>query len=181
MGGCFSCRSSYSFNTNILVVHLNGYVEEFEHPVLVSQFTANPPGQFVCTPVQLLKSFNGTRPLNPDALLEPGQIYFLLPYSTLQPDVSPVDLVSISRKLTAIAKSKRSSRTSALLSQEASLTCGMWGSPANSPDRISDAWASGGRSWKPILDTITEKSFTRRSESDLQEMHLETFNSLNLR
>ncbi|GAV63088.1 DUF4228 domain-containing protein, partial [Cephalotus follicularis] len=162
MGGCLSCRSSNTCNS-IRVVHVNGYVEEFAHPVWVSQLiTCKPSGRFVCTPVELLS--NRTRPMKPDALLELGQIYFLLPYSTLQADVSPVDLVSLARKLTAIAKSKRcetkSSRTGPLI----------LGACADGVQR-----SYGVRSWKPILDTIREKSFTRRSESDLQEMHLETF------
>ncbi|KAF3972858.1 hypothetical protein ACB098_09G154500 [Castanea mollissima] len=163
-------RSSQPFKS-IRVVHFNGYVEDFVHPVSVNEVTAKSPKHFVCTPAQLLT--NGSKPLKPDTQLELGKIYFLLPFSTLQADVSPMDLASIVRKLTTVAK------TSPLSSQQHSSN-----DPATSPNRFMEAEkpvvaygaprSARARSWKPILDTIRERSFNRRSESDLQEMHSET-------
>lgn len=169
MGACFSCRSSQPFKS-IRVVHFNGYVEDFEHPVSVNEVTAKSPKHFVCTPAQLLS--NGSKPLKPDTQLELGKIYFLLPFSTLQADVSPMDLASIVRKLTTVAK------TSPLWSQQHG------SNPATSPNRFMETEkpvvaygaprSARARSWRPILDTIRERSFNRRSESDLQEMRSET-------
>ncbi|KAF3452728.1 hypothetical protein FNV43_RR03161 [Rhamnella rubrinervis] len=181
MGGCFSCRSSSSPTTlksTVRVVHLNGYVEDFEQPVMVSQVTGKPSKQFVCTPAQILSS--GSKPLMHDTLLQPGQIYLLLPYSALQADVSPLDLASIVKKLTAIAKSSRVNDHQAKPSPSASP---VWNSSPgrSSPNRFAQPDNSGygaqrscrARLWKPILDPIRERSFNRRSESDIQAGNLD--------
>ena len=183
MGACFSIRSSSTFN-NVRVVHLNGYVEDFEQPISASQVIGNPPKHFVCTSIQLLSSCS-SKSLNGDTQLRPGQVYFMLPYSILQDEVSPVDLASLAKRLTAIAKTRpceynngnKSIKASPLSSQT------FWSSPSRSPGRVGVQEQIGmmmnGRlgtcsvqPWKPMLDTIREKSFTRRSESDLQENDL---------
>ncbi|KAF5461712.1 hypothetical protein F2P56_017787 [Juglans regia] len=169
----------------IRVVHLNGYVENFEHPVSVSQVTGKPAKHFVCTPSQLLSTTTGSKLLKPDAQLELGKIYLLLPFSALQAEVSPMDLACVVKKLTAVAKTSRceakSLRDSPLMSPYGSTP--VLNSPSRSPNRFvapeaamapSDAQRSSrARSWKPILNTIREKSFNRGSESDLQEKHSE--------
>ncbi|KAL5549459.1 hypothetical protein UlMin_004690 [Ulmus minor] len=152
MGACFSCKPSQtSFSNSVRVVHLNGLVEVFEYNVSVSEVIGKLTKHFVCTPAQLLST--GSRPLKPETLLEPGQIYLLLPFSALQADVSPLDLVSLVKKLTAIAKSGR---------------CEAYKSSGASPS-LRQNGSSPARSWKPKLDPIRERSFNRRSESDLQE------------
>ncbi|KAK2969252.1 hypothetical protein RJ640_003488 [Escallonia rubra] len=198
MGGCFSCRSPATF-INTRVVHLNGFVEDYEGPVTVSQVTGKPPKHFVCTQAQLLST--GLKPLKPDTQLEAGKIYFLLPYSAFRAEVSPMDLASMARKLTNKAKSARldakSVRTRLLASPNGSSPA--WCSPARSPaDRFldrsiedetgQDVAAYGmqkstkSRSWRPILATIKERSFNRRSESDLKEKPSEQRDSsLNMR
>lgn len=179
MGGCFSVSSSSKFN-KVRLVHLSGYVEDFEQPISVNQVIGNSPKHFVCTSIQLLSSCS--KPLNEDTQLQAGNVYFMLPYSILQGDASPVDLASLAKRLTAIAKTRCSDNKKSLkggpLSSQNEL-CTIWSSPSTSPGRVGVAeqigLAYGGRSpcrvqpWKPILDTIREKSFNRRSESDLQE------------
>ncbi|XP_059461954.1 uncharacterized protein LOC132190945 [Corylus avellana] len=176
MAACFSfCRSSPASKT-IKLVHMNGYVEDFEHPVSVSQATGKPPKHFVCTPAQLLCA--GSEPLDPDTQLEPGKIYFLLPFSVLQADVSPLDLVSIVRKLTAVAKARRREPPKSIQTSQYG-SSPVFSSPGTSPSRFMEPegnmMAYGAqrsarvRSWTPILDTIREMSFNRKSESDLQE------------
>lgn len=176
MGCIFSGTSSSPSSTanKIRVVHLNGYVEEFDHPVSVGQLItgSKPPKTFICTPSQLLS--NCSKPeLKPEKILEPGHVYFLLPYSTLQTDVSPVGLASLTRKLTKRAKSCKFSGK--FKSEKASHGGGegemqrkkmMMGCRAEMGPRL-------GRSWRPVLDTIRERSFNRRSESDLQEIYAE--------
>ena len=127
----------------------------------------------------------GAKPMRPDTLLEPGRIYFLLPYSALQADMSPLDYAAVAKKLTALAKTGRSDpnkspgRSSPVWSRQGG-SSPVWSSPSRSPSRFADAemGSAGGsfgaqrsvraRSWKPILDPIREKSFHRRSESELQ-------------
>ncbi|KAK7329754.1 hypothetical protein VNO77_23931 [Canavalia gladiata] len=177
MGACFSCNSSSTFK-NVRVVHLNGYVEDFEEPISASQVIGYPPKHFICTSTQLLSC--SSKSLNGDAHLQPGQMYFMLPYSVLQTDFSPVDLASLAKRLTAIGKTRAcdSLKGNSPLSSQT----GLWSSPSRSPGRVGVAvqvgksmTMNGGKSpcrlqpWKPILDTIKEKPLNRRSESDLQE------------
>lgn len=188
MGSCLSSPSKAKTapNNNVRIVHLNGLVEDFDHPVFVNQLiTSKPPKHFICTPAQLLSPFS--MPLNLDAKLELGQLYFLLPVSTLQPDVSPVSLVTLVKKLTEKANSKRPDCRAPISSPGASpmrspaggfgLSNVAMGSPGRSPTRFyePEIGSMGYRSqrsvqaWRPLLDTINERSFNRRSESDLQK------------
>ncbi|KAK2646411.1 hypothetical protein Ddye_021606 [Dipteronia dyeriana] len=158
--GCCCSRTSSSKSTikNIRVVHLNGHVEDFMFPVLVSQVTGRSQKHFLCTAGQLLVI--GSKPLKPDTLLEPGHIYFLLPSSALQADVSPLDLASLVKRLTAKAKSSKSQqgRCSSPLSLSS-----IWNSPDTSPEMETGVKGVSRtrRSWRPILDTIREMSFNR--------------------
>jgi hypothetical protein len=182
MGGCFSSRSSCT-SKKIRLVHLSGYVEDFEQPISVNQVinSRNPPTHFVCTSLQLLSS--SSKPLKGDTQLQPGNVYFMLPYSILQADVSPVDLASLAKRLTAKAKTsrfdeKKSLKGSSPLSNQDALSS-IWSSPSMSPGRVAVAEQYGmtyggrstcrGRLWRPLLDTIREKSFNRSNESDLKE------------
>ncbi|XP_041018058.1 uncharacterized protein LOC121260297 [Juglans microcarpa x Juglans regia] len=191
MGACFSCRSSSAVFKSIRVVHFNGFVEDFENPVSVCQVTGKPPKHFVCTPAQLLSTATATASasnlLKPDTQLEPGKLYFLLPYSTLQAEISPLDLASIAKRLTRVAKTNRSQAKSSRASPSISpySSSPVLNSPSRSPNRFGEPEASmvalgatkrssRARPWKPILDPIRERSFNRRSESDLQEKHSDT-------
>ncbi|THG09648.1 hypothetical protein TEA_014592 [Camellia sinensis var. sinensis] len=170
MGCCFSSRSSSSSTTLlkiIRVVHMNGHVEDFEHSVTVGEVIGKPPRHFVCTRAQLVSG--EPKPLKQETQLELGNVYFMLPYSTIQSDVSPVDLASIAKKLNRIAKtsSPQLANKSPLRNFLSSGSSPVWSSPATSPNRFSGSVKA--QSWKPLLDTIRERSFNRRSESDLQE------------
>lgn len=181
MGCSFSCKrlsSSSKFKNIIRIVHLNGYVEEIEYPVTVAEVTGKPPKHLLFTHVQLLS--NASTPLKLDTPLERGCVYFLLPYSLFDSNVSPVDLAPLARKLASIARKigSKSKSGKQKLSSSVSGNSTVWSSPARSPNRqFSDndqilygiQKSSKSRSWKPILSTIREISFNRRSESDLQE------------
>ncbi|CAL5376704.1 unnamed protein product [Camellia sinensis] len=170
MGSCFSSRPSSSSTTllkTIRVVHMNGHVEDFEHSVTVGEVTGKPPRHFVCTRTQLVSG--EPKPLKQETQLELGNVYFMLPYSTIQSGVSPVDLASIAKKLTRVAKTSQPqlANKSPLRNFLSSGSSPVWSSPATSPNRFSGSVKA--QSWKPFLDTIRERSFNRRSESDLQE------------
>ncbi|KAI4381128.1 hypothetical protein MLD38_007236 [Melastoma candidum] len=143
-------NSTPCFKAIVRVVHLDGHVQHFPYPVTVAHLIGEAPRHVVCTPLQLLSS--GFVPMKGDTLLQRGHVYFLLPYSALQADASPLDLSSLARKLLAKAKGPPPDR--------------------KKPQNVGggqERWVGGGRSWKPLLETIREKSFNRRSESDLQE------------
>ncbi|GMJ15600.1 hypothetical protein HRI_005229200 [Hibiscus trionum] len=158
MGCCLSssCSCKNAAPSSVRLVHFNGYVEDFEHPVTASEVTGQPPRQYLCTAAQLLSA--GSQPLNPEARLQSGQLYFVLPWSTLRGDVSPLHLASVVKRLTARAKSHDGSTKTMPLSA------------VNDRPKRRDTT----RTWKPILDTIREMSFTGRTESDLKAMHIIT-------
>ncbi|KAL4282065.1 hypothetical protein GQ457_03G044870 [Hibiscus cannabinus] len=172
MGSCLSCTSpscctkkkKKKKKTIIRVVHLSGLVEDFDRPVSVTEVigTGTAPKHFLCAPAQLL-SHGSNLPLQPHTLLQAGHVYFSLPYSILQSDVSPVALATLARKLTAKAKSTPTPCKAEVVNNAASTPDS---APLMScrPQRLSRL-----RPWKPVLHTIREKSFNRRSESDLQE------------
>ncbi|CAL0320317.1 unnamed protein product [Lupinus luteus] len=178
MGGCFSARS-YSTSNNIRLVHLCGYVEDFDEPISVNQVTGNSPKYFVCTSLQLLSS---SQPLKRDTQLQLGNVYFMLPYSILQVDVSPMDLASLAKRLTTIAKTRCGSKKflkdgSSLLRQNecSNIACRSEGREGVVAKESGVTYGARNslrmQPWKPLLDTIRERSFNRRSESDLHENH----------
>ncbi|KAL8509681.1 hypothetical protein ACS0TY_016772 [Phlomoides rotata] len=151
MGCSFSCiRFSFSSSSStsklIRIIHLNGYIEEIGYPVTVAEVIGKPTSHFLFTQAQLLDP--GSAPLKPETPLEPSRVYFLLPFSLFDANMSPLDLVPIARKLASAAQS---CKNGAVSSSEVSY------------DRKSPK----PKSWKPILSTIRERSFNRR-ESDLQ-------------
>lgn len=135
---CFSPKSC-DILKSIRVVDLNGDVEDIDHPISVHEVMGKSQKHFVFTHAQLLSA--ASKPLKPDTMLEQGHIYYLLPHSLFQ---SPMDLVPLARKLSCIAKSGATNTT-----------------------RIGER-STKPRQWKPLLSTIREWSFNRRSESDLQ-------------
>ncbi|KAI5659438.1 hypothetical protein M9H77_28231 [Catharanthus roseus] len=97
-----------------------------------------------------------------------GEIYFLLPFSVFQSILSSEDFVPIAKKLVSIANRKSWKITEDDHGGK---------SPNNAKEETAGIGLAGGlmrkstksRSWKPFLATIRERSFNRRSESDLQE------------
>ena len=177
MGCRFSCRSSSSSTfSNIRVVHLNGYVEEFDPPVTVSQVSGKPPVHFVCTAAQLL--LVGSKPLKPETQLEQGLVYFLIPFSIFHSEASPMEMASTVSKLTAIAKTMPSKakspgpRTASSPARSRSPNHFL-GQDVRAVVMEPKEASMKARSWKPHLAPIRERSFNGRSESDLQKEHSE--------
>ncbi|KVI01433.1 uncharacterized protein LOC112500941 [Cynara cardunculus var. scolymus] len=163
MGACCSCRTSTKRTLKtIRVVHLDGVLEVYESPTTVNQVISNLPKHFMSTPVQLIQ--NVLVPLKLDTQLEPGRIYFVLPFSILRFNEAPGDLINLAKKLTNVAKTHRPRpKPKPAPSTQISLGCsnGEKNNMRNSTKSLS---------WKPILATIREISFNRR-ESDLQSFN----------
>lgn len=185
MGCVFSCRSRAAFE-GVRLVHINGYVEDFPGPVTVGEVTGKAPKLMCFTPAQLV-SFS-VRPLPDDERLLPGRLYFLLPPTILQSDTSPVDLAALATRLSALARSgggdaaaggaargRAKSNLSNSVEVGAAPAGGMvaeggggGGGGGEDARGGANAWGIGGgmtasraRWWKPVLDTIEEKSFRR--------------------
>ncbi|KAL3332040.1 hypothetical protein AABB24_032580, partial [Solanum stoloniferum] len=179
---CFSFKIGNSNKLmTIRVVHLNGYVEDFDHPISVSEVMGKSKKHFIFTQSQLLSTC--LQPLNLDYMLQQGNIYFLLPHSTFQSCVSPIDLAPIAKRLSGIAKKPMAynkDKPRKKKSSNGTTSQRVWNSTTSSPNRFSEkerliTYGMGQRmstkspKWEPLLDTIRERSFNRRSESDLQE------------
>lgn len=174
--GCFffSYRSSTSSSSTIAkktirIVHINGHIEDFDHSVTVYEIIGRSNSKikhFLCTRIQLFSTY--PKPLLPNSILKPGEIYFLLPFSVFQSILSSEDFVPIAKKLVSIANRKSWKITEDDHGGK---------SPNNAKEETAGIGLAGGlmrkstksRSWKPFLATIRERSFNRRSESDLQE------------
>ncbi|KAK4791878.1 hypothetical protein SAY86_022313 [Trapa natans] len=92
---------------NVRIVHYDGLVEDFVYHVFVDQLiTSKPPMRFICTPAQLLSS-SSSQYMAMNSKLERGQLYFMLPLSVLQPDVSLVSLTNLVKKLMERANAHR--------------------------------------------------------------------------
>ncbi|XP_042504802.1 uncharacterized protein LOC122081678 [Macadamia integrifolia] len=188
-----SSSSSPSSFDCIRLIHFNGAVQDFEDPITVGDITGKPPKYFVCTPSQLI-SFSSSETLQPETQLQRGQIYFILPLSALQWEASPVDFVCLATRLNKVAK--RSGSIKAKNPQKSPVMDPLEGlrRSKSTPERVlnpiseqvvhvtsvgeksddvhvrinRDKMNYRAQSWKPILQTINERSFGRRSESDLQ-------------
>ncbi|KAI3709058.1 hypothetical protein L2E82_38788 [Cichorium intybus] len=105
MGPCNPCkRSIETTSKTIRVVHFDGFLEEYDAPIRVEEIIGTIPTHFMTTPVQLM---HGMTLLKLDTLLEPGRVYFKLPYYILRLNDSPKDLICLAKKLARIAKSHR--------------------------------------------------------------------------
>lgn len=104
---CFQERSREEPSSRtIRVVHIDGLIEDFESPTTVNEIIGYFTRHFLTTPIQILQV--GLVPLKNDARLEPGRIYFLLPYAITRFNESSVDLLPLTKKLIKIAKTRRS-------------------------------------------------------------------------
>ncbi|KAJ4754710.1 hypothetical protein LUZ62_089115 [Rhynchospora pubera] len=182
MGCLHSCAKPKKFDC-VRVVHINGYVEDYDGPVTASQVMGKPGRNVLCCSSHLL--YSGKHAFKPEDPLEPGRIYFLLPMSVFQSEASPVDLACLMNRLTSLARkggsgAKGPSVIDSLLGQaekespsQASACAGAGScegqtevSPAPGPEFATWRSKQGSRSaWKPCLDRIDE-SFRRSMRTD---------------
>ncbi|GKD56557.1 hypothetical protein Tco_1289944 [Tanacetum coccineum] len=103
---CFQERSREEPSSrSIRVVHIDGLIEDFESPKTINEIVGYYTKHFLTTPVQILQV--GLIPLKNDTRLEPGRIYFLLPYAITRFTESSVDLLPLTKKLIKIAKTRK--------------------------------------------------------------------------
>ncbi|CAL9753638.1 unnamed protein product [Musa acuminata subsp. burmannicoides] len=165
MGGCMSCRGARTFSC-VRVIHMNGYVEDFEAPVTVGEVTGKPPTHVLLSSAHLIAF--GSNLLRPDDCLEPGRLYFLLPHAVFQSESSPVDLATLMTRLTTAAK-----RGGVAAPPAAPLP------PPSGPVWLGlgrgNPMASRARTWRPELDAIEERSFGRSMGRDSMNSSMRSF------
>jgi len=153
----------------IRVVHLNGQLDEFPAQVSVKRVLQNHPRYFICCSRDLFAV--NCRPLQPDEDLRLGELYFLLPLSILESDLSTENLVALAAKLCTAARKELSS--TAQRRRSADSTCDL---PGEAPSSMQEKFLrscddpevkmafrehliSKTRSWRPRLHTIQETGF----------------------
>ncbi|CAM8963285.1 unnamed protein product [Rhodiola kirilowii] len=154
-------------NDNIRVVHFDGRIEDYDKPIKVNQIIHNPTKDVLCTKSQLLCRTSSIA-LKSDCELELGNLYFLMPISAFTSEASMMDMANMVNKLTNIAKNTRVKECSN--SKPVSVAVGPAGYGSDEPGRVEVGEGFVERFvWKPVLETIGEKSLNGRSESDLQD------------
>jgi len=148
---------------------MNGQLDEFPAPVTVKRMLQNHPTQFICSSRDLFAV--NCRPLQPEEDLRLGELYFLLPLSILDSDLSVENLVALAAKLNAAARNEAS--RAAQRRRSADSTCDLPGDGCTSMNEkflrscddpelkmaFREHLISKSRSWRPGLDTIKETGF----------------------
>uniref|UniRef100_A0A0D9WTR9 Uncharacterized protein n=1 Tax=Leersia perrieri TaxID=77586 RepID=A0A0D9WTR9_9ORYZ len=162
MGCAFSSAGALRPFEGVRVIHINGYVEDFDAPVTVGQVITGGKSSSVryvlCSSAHLLQPGRG--PFRADDPLEPGTVYFLLPQSIFQSESSAVDLACLMNRLTSLAR-----KGGAPSPVEALFGAGIQSPPQSGSDKspatatargTTAAVARPAKAWKPRLDRIDE-------------------------
>ncbi|KAE8703794.1 putative STS14 protein precursor [Hibiscus syriacus] len=93
-GGSSAVKRS---STSAKVVHMDGRVQEFRQSLQAKNIVSQNPGHFLCNSESM--TIGTSVPHVPgDEVLQPGQIYFLLPLSQSDKPLSLPDLCSLAIK-----------------------------------------------------------------------------------
>ncbi|KAK6916522.1 PADRE domain [Dillenia turbinata] len=98
MGICSSCESTsvIAVSTAKLILQ-NGELQEFRDPVKVSQVLQKNPTSFICNSDDM--NFDDyIVAVDGDEVLQPGQLYFMLPITWLDHPIQPVEMASLAYK-----------------------------------------------------------------------------------
>ena len=84
----------------VKVVHFHGKIEEFKKPIRAKNITSENPGCFLCNSESML--IGSCMPQLPEEeLLQPGQIYFIMPNSRAHIPLYLADLCALAIKASA--------------------------------------------------------------------------------
>ncbi|KAH7517895.1 uncharacterized protein LOC107435766 [Ziziphus jujuba] len=100
MGNCRSCQStSIAISSNVKLILQDGQLQEFSHPVKVSQVLQNysSPSCFICDSDDM-EVGEFVCALNGDEELQVGQLYFVLPLKLLKSPFQAKDMAALAVK-----------------------------------------------------------------------------------
>jgi hypothetical protein len=143
----------------IRVVHFNGQLDEFPAPVSVRQVLQNHPRHFICCSRDLYGI--NCRPLPPEEDLRLGELYFLLPLSALESELSVENLMALAAKLYAAARKEVSRGAQRRMSADFS-THEKFLRSCDDPElkmALREHLISKSKLWRPGLHTIEETGF----------------------
>ncbi|MCO5573611.1 hypothetical protein L7F22_046892 [Adiantum nelumboides] len=102
MGNLLSCTGiprSLAPHHVVKLVHSNGLVEEFYRAVRVAELSVDYPQHFICNSGSLRPTCSGNlRKLSEEDVMEPGQIYFLLPVKAFELPLTQPDVAALFSK-----------------------------------------------------------------------------------
>ncbi|KAJ3676466.1 hypothetical protein LUZ60_003878 [Juncus effusus] len=137
---CLACVLPFGAFDLIRVVHLNGQIEEFSHPVTVRQILAVHPNHILTKPSSDQGTARWIAILAQDTELKRGSIYFLVPNkSKMEKNVK-----QRSRRNLKVGFERKEKRESLELEKESERP----GHHRRMSSRLSD--------WRPNLDCISE-------------------------
>lgn len=98
MGNLISCGLIPSPSQHVLkIVHCNGLVDEFYMPVRVGELIVDYPDHFICHSSDL-NILQNVPPLPDDEEMEVGQVYFLLPRTSVECPLTDADVATLLSK-----------------------------------------------------------------------------------
>jgi len=86
---CLACVLPCGALDLIRIVHLNGRVEEYGRPVAAGEILAANPNHVLSKPCSQGVAVRRILIVSPDSELERGEIYFLIPASSVPPEKKP--------------------------------------------------------------------------------------------
>lgn len=104
MGVCSSTQNTGTLEADGMkekakakVIHVDGQIQELQQPMKASNITSQNPGCFLCNSESIFIGSCVPR-LPEEELLQPGQIYFLMPISCAHTPMSLADLCALAIK-----------------------------------------------------------------------------------
>ncbi|XP_042506732.1 uncharacterized protein LOC122083108 [Macadamia integrifolia] len=96
MGICGSCEATTSVATAKLILQ-DGQLQEFPYPVKVSEVLQKNPSCFICNSDEM--DFDDfVSAINEEEVLQPGQLYFVLPLSRLKYPLQAEEMAALAVK-----------------------------------------------------------------------------------
>ncbi|AQK92775.1 uncharacterized protein LOC100277691 [Zea mays] len=86
---CLACVLPCGALDLIRIVHLNGRIEEYGRPVAAGEILAANPNHVLSKPCSQGVAVRRILIVSPDSELERGEIYFLIPASSVPPEKKP--------------------------------------------------------------------------------------------
>ncbi|XP_076936727.1 uncharacterized protein LOC143603999 [Bidens hawaiensis] len=103
MGICSSCDSTAVATAKLILP--DGTLQEFSYPVKVSYVLQKHPSTFICNSDEM-EFDDVVSALGNDDVLQPGQLYFVLPLTRLRRPLQPEEMAALAVKASsALAKS----------------------------------------------------------------------------
>lgn len=163
---CLACVLPCGALDLIRIVHLNGRVEEYGRPVAAGEVLAANPNHVLSKPCSQGVAVRRILIVSPDSELERGEIYFLIPASSVPPEKKPQQQKSVTagshgdqlvvKKASAAVHGKTTAQPKSNGRRELGDALSQKRSSSSSPHRRRRSGGCRTAVWKPHLECIVE-------------------------